>query len=129
MASCLIKQAREKVSASTGRFPMAPLHSPLACPPAELLLRSRANTNTSFKAERSAVWYVGTWNIRTFLDNEGSVETARQGRERVENEDRRLDLVLRELGRYHIKIAALQETKWFADAEYRVGKSVVLTAG
>ena len=87
---------------------MAPLHSPLACPPAELLQRSRAKTNTAFKAEKNAVWYVGTWNVRTLLDNERSVETARQGRERVENEDRRLDLVLRELGRYHIKIAALQ---------------------
>ena len=36
---------------------------------------------------------------------------------------------MRELGGYRIKIAALQETKWFADAEYRVGKSVMLTAG
>ena len=88
--------------------------------------------NAAFKAEKSSkdpVWYVGTWNVRTLLDNEGSLETARQGREKVENEDSRIDLVLREIGRYHIKIAALQETKWFADAEYHVGKSVVLTAG
>ena len=40
--------------------------------------------------------------------------------------DHRIDLVLRKLGRYCIKIAALQDTKWFADAEYLVGKSVVL---
>ena len=88
--------------------------------------------NAAFKAEKSSkdpVWYVGTWNVRTLLDNEGSLETARQGREIVENEDRRIDLVLREIGRYLIKIAALHETKWFADAEYHVGKSVVLTAG
>ena len=132
MASCLTKQARSKVSASTGHFSMASLHSPLACPPAETLQSSRAKSNSAFKAEKSRkdpVWYVGTWNVRTLLDNEGPVETARQGREREENEDCRIDLVLRELGRYHIKIAALQETKWFADAEYRVGKSVVLTAG
>ena len=35
--------------------------------------------------------------------------------------------MLGELGRHGIKITALQETKWYADAEYRVGKNVVLT--
>ena len=81
MASCLTKQARSMVSASTGRYPMASLHSPLACPPAETLQSSRAKSNTAFKAEKSRkdpVWYIGTWNVRTLLDNEGPVETAMQ---------------------------------------------------
>ena len=46
-----------------------------------------------------------------------------------ESEDRRIDLVIRELKRYNIKVAALQETKWFGNAVYHVGKSIVLTAG
>ena len=42
--------------------------------------------------------------------------------------DRRIDLVIRELDRYNIKVGALQETKWFGSHIYHVGKSVVLTA-
>ena len=45
-----------------------------------------------------------------------------------ESEDRRIDLVIRELRQY-IKFAALQESKWFGNAVYHVGKSIVLTAG
>ncbi len=33
-----------------------------------------------------------------------------------------------ELGRYEVDIAALQETKWFGEAEYKVGDSVVITS-
>ena len=45
-----------------------------------------------------------------------------------ESEDQKIDLVLKELGRYGIQIAALQETKWFGSAMYHVGYCV-LTAG
>ena len=130
MASHRTKQARNEVSRSTGRFRMAPLRSPLVCPPAESLRDSRAN-DSAFRAKSGARedWYAGTWNVRSLLDNEGSIETARQGSERDGNEDRRIDLVLRELGRYGIKVAALQETKWFGNAVYHVGRSVVLSAG
>ena len=48
-----------------------------------------------------------------FLDTKGPIERAKQGREKGETKDKRVDLVLRELGRYVIRIAALQETKWF----------------
>ena len=130
MASRRTKQARNKVSRSTGRFWMVPLRSPLICPPAESLRGSRAS-NSAFRAKSGARvdWYAGTWNVRSLLDNEGSIETAIQGSERDGNEDRRIDLVLRELGRYGIKVAALQETQWFGNAEYHVGRSVVLSAG
>ena len=59
------------------------------------------------------------------MDNEGSVETARIGSEMTEPEDRRIDLVIRKLDRYNIKVAALQETKWFGSNIYHVGKSVL----
>ena len=51
-------------------------------------------------------------DMRSMLDAEGSVETARQGRDTLLAEDRRVDLIIRELERYDIKMAALQETKW-----------------
>ena len=63
------------------------------------------------------------------MDNEGSVETARISSEVSESEDRRIDLVIRELDHYNIKVAALQETKWFGSNIYSVGKSVVLSTG
>ena len=63
------------------------------------------------------------------MDAEGPIETARQGKGAVQAEDRRADLVVRELHRYNIRIAALQETKWFGSGLYHVGDSVILTSG
>ena len=73
--------------------------------------------------------FVATWNVRSLLESEGSVETARQTSEVLIAEDRKIDLVIRELGRYGVTIAALQETKWFGNAVYRVKDSGVLAAG
>ena len=77
----------------------------------------------------SGGWYFGTWNVRSLVNNEGTVETARLSSENSELEDRRIDLVITELNRYNIKVAALQETKWFGNHVYHVGKSIVLAAG
>ena len=46
---------------------------------------------------RSKAWYFGTWNVRSLVDNEGTVETARLSSEVSESEYRRIDLVFREL--------------------------------
>lgn len=35
---------------------------------------------------------------------------------------------LMELNKYNVKVAALQETKWFGRVMYRVGESTILTA-
>ena len=45
---------------------------------------------------RSKAWYFGTWNVRSLVDNEGTVETARLSSEVSESEDRRIDLVIRD---------------------------------
>ena len=58
------------------------------------------------------------------LNAEGSVETPY-----LQNTGKYVDLFVRELERYAIKVAALQETKWFGSNVYDVGKSVLLTAG
>ena len=61
---------------------------------------------------------------------EGSVETAMQANDlHVVTDERKIDQVISELGRYKIDVAALQEMKWFGEAVYRVGESVVLAAG
>ena len=46
-------------------------------------------------------------------------------------EERKIDLVARELDRYNIDVAALQETWWFGSAACRINKStnIFLTAG
>ena len=75
---------------------MAPLSASLECPYAEEL----------------RAWFFGTWNLISLVDNEDSIDTARLSHEVNEPEDRRIDLVVRELDRYNIKVAALQETKW-----------------
>ena len=59
----------------------------------------------------------------------GPIENARQGSKLDHAEDRKIDQIVGELGRYEVVVADLQETKWFGNAVYRVGGSVVLTAG
>ena len=66
--------------------------------------------------------------MRSLLDVEGSIETARQGTEVGNSEDRRFDQVVNVLEKHEVVVAALQETKWFGSEVYMVGESVVLTA-
>ena len=74
------------------------------------------------------MWTLASWNVRTLLDVEGPIETARQGDD-IQVVEWKIDQVVDELGRYKVDIAALQETKWFGEDVYRVGESVVLAAG
>ena len=106
-------------------FPLAHL----ASAPAEDLHTSQAKSVCAHRAKGKFHWRFVSWNVRSMLDTEGSIETARQGRDTLHAEDRKVDLVVRELGRYNIKVAALQETKWMGNAVYEVGESVLLTAG
>ena len=73
--------------------------------------------------------YAATWNVRSLLDSEGPIKTARQRSEVDRVEDWKINLVVRELGRYGVKIAALQKSKWFGNAVYKVGDCIVLRAG
>ena len=70
---------------------------------------------------------MGTWNVHLMVDTEGPIKVASKRWQRVE--DRKVDLIEKELKRYYMKVAALQETKWFRSEVYQVGGSVVLTAG
>ena len=114
---------------------MSPLASPLTCTPAENLQNSWVQSHFAFKTKRkmqdqkSSIWRLGSWNVRSLLDAEGPVETAKQGRDMAQAEDRRIDQVVSELNRYKVSVAALQETKWYGNDVYRVGESIVLAAG
>ena len=46
-----------------------------------------------------AVWRLASWNVRSLLDIDGSVETARQGRVSHNAEDRKVDRVISEFRR------------------------------
>ena len=113
---------RTNANASTGRRPMSSLNLHLTGSPAEDLHTSQAHSHCAHRAKKTSVtWRFGIWNVGSILDAEGSVETAGQGTDARKAEDRKVDLVVRELGRYGEKVAALQETKWFGRAVYRVG--------
>ena len=73
----------------------------------------------------------GSWLLGTSepLDVDGPIETVRQGDDNQVANERKIDQVVDVLGRYKVDVAALQETKWFGEDEYRVGKCVVLAAG
>ena len=113
---------------------MASLSSCQGCSsPAEALHTSQGKL--SFRAHRAgsnqenSAWYIGTWNVRTLLDMDGSIETAKRSGDVSVTDERKIDQVVSELDRYDIVVGALQETKWFGSEVYRVGGSVVLTAG
>ena len=66
---------------------------------------------------------VVTWNVRSLVENSGDERICRkcpQGGGNVGNRrsgpqsvDRKLDLVVKELRRYRVSVAGIQETKWF----------------
>ena len=112
---------------------MASLSSCQDCSPAEALHTSQGEpTFCAHRASRLrgfSVWYMASWNVRTLLDMEGSIETVRQDCNENVKDERKTDQVVSELNRYQVAVAAFQETKWFGNKVYRVGGSVVLTAG
>ena len=57
------------------------------------------------------------------------MEIASQRVDSHRGEDRKVNVVVNELKRYGVKVAALQEMKWFGSEMYQVSGSVVLTAG
>ena len=121
------------MSTSTGCRTMAPLNAACqAYSPPEGLQPPEDEPSScalSTKRKQKCVWNLASWNIRSLVDVEGSIHGARQRSECVDPEDRRVDQVIRELDKYSIKVAALQENKWFSNEIYSVGNSLVLTAG
>ena len=58
----------------------------------------------------------GSWNVRSLVECSGDVRICRSRPVSVAvsgNVDRKLDLLVKELKRYHVCVAGIQETKWF----------------
>ena len=111
---------------------MVPFSSCQDCSPAEDLHPSQGEPPHSAhrvsRTHRLSVWYLASWNIRTLLDVEGPIETARQRGEMDVVDERKIDQVVYELDRYKVVVATLQETWWFGNGVYKVRESVVLAA-
>ena len=106
------------------------LNSHLISAPAEDLHTSQGHISCANTAKKKRwSWWFASWNVRSMLDVEGPLETARRGRDTSHAQERKVDLIAREIDRYAIKIAALQETKWLGSYTYNVGNIVLLTAG
>ena len=66
---------------------------------------------------------VATWNVRSLVESSGDERICRKrpeagrGRESrshgTQTVDRKLDLMVKELRRYRVSVAGIQETKWF----------------
>ena len=77
-------------------------------------------------AARKVVLSLGTWNVRTLVDTDGNLNTAskaKKSRKVCSNirEERKIDLVCRQLKKYGMDIVGLQETLWFGSHQYTVG--------
>ena len=79
--------------------------------------------------KRLQTWRLGTWNVRSIIDTIGCIEIASGRQDGQKGEDRKVDLIVDELRRYKIKVAGLQETKWFGSEAYNIAGSIVLTSG
>ena len=109
---------------------MSPLNSHLISAPVEDLHTSQGRMSFAHRAKKKKwPWRFASWNVRSMLDVEGSVEIASQESDTSHAQERKVDLVVRELNRYAIKIAALQKTKWLGSNTDNVGNSALLTAG
>ena len=108
----------ENVYLETGRCSMASLTACQTCSPAEDLKSSQASSHHTHRARKRkhSSWHLGSWNVRSMVDTEGPVEIASSGEDR--GEDRKVDLMVRVMRRYNVKVTALQETKRFGSEVY-----------
>ena len=73
------------------------------------------------------VLYVGTWNVRSLVKASGDHRVCRVQRDI--GMERKLDLLVKELTRYRIAIAGIQETKWFESDVWLTGDWIFLHSG
>ena len=71
---------------------------------------------------------MATWNVRSLVETSGD-RCIRGKRGGSNNVDRKLDLVVSELKRYGVSIAAIQETKWFGSDIWQADDYTFLHSG
>lgn len=76
---------------------------------------------------------VGTWNVRTLVESTGDERVCRkrvvEACDDIGLVDRKLDLVVRELKRYRVSVAGIQESKWFGSDVWNAGEYIFLHSG
>ena len=76
---------------------------------------------------------VGTWNVRTLVESTGDERVCRKRvvgeRDESDTVDRKLDLVVRELKRYGVAVAGIQESRWFGSDVWDAGEYTFLHSG
>ena len=89
---------------------MAPLGSCQDCSPAEALHPSQGEPlrGACRASLRHGFSYAASWNVRTLLDVDGSIETARRGCAVRVVDERKIDQVVSELDRYRVAVAGLR---------------------
>ena len=116
----------EHLNLSTGCRSMALLGSSQDCPPAEALHPSQGGPSLgalrASKMRGFSLWYVASWNVKTLVDVEGSIETVRHGCHVSVVDERKIDQFVSKLDRYNVDVVALQQTKWFGNVAYNVGR-------
>ena len=108
---------------------MASLALSLTCLLAENLQVSRgrfpAQRTLTKLRKRIPFWYFASWNVRSLVDVDAPPETACVSAKTAIVEERKIDLVVREIDRYNINVAALQGTWWFGSAAYRINRMLI----
>ena len=121
------------LNVSTWCRQMTPLMSCQECSRAEDLHPSQDERSQgalrASQARKSGVWLLASWNVRTMLDVDRPIETARQGNVLDAVDERKVDQIVAELVKYRVDVAGLQEMKWFGSSVYRVAESVVIASG
>ena len=71
---------------------------------------------------RSSKFSIASWNLRSLVENSGCIRSCKKVVQSVSQDgmsiknnrlDRKLDLMMKELKRFRVAIAGIQETKWF----------------
>ena len=105
-------------------------------------MNSNSNRNSdrnkkarNWRARKTMCLVIGSWNVRTLVESSGdeticSKRTA--GRMLSESSgvvDRKLDLLVRELKRFGVSVAGIQESKWFVSDVWQAGAYTFLHSG
>ena len=78
----------------------------------------------------SAELFAASWNVRSLVEDAGDPRVCRRGAVASDcSVDRKIDLLVDELNKFRVDIAAIQETKWFGSDIWLVGHSTFLHSG
>ena len=76
--------------------------------------------------------HVGTWNVRSLVESNGDERICRKrpaSSRSTGNPDRKLDMLVRELRKYKVSVAGVQETKWFGSDVWTASGYTFLHSG